>query len=251
MYGDDYYRRWGVKDFLAKLLFFFSSRRRHTSSKRDWSSDVCSSDLLIGQALGGPAGWWSLPWVLAAAVLFALGVRQLRREGSDIWVFFLTTCVLAPGLYVLMRPPYLFERYFFVPLTFFLLLAARAVSFRGTGGPLVSEATGGPPVPRESWRMPVTVVLLFVFLLGNGLTVWRFVQTGRGDFYEALAWVLDEDHSETVRVTSEHEPRDEHGKRRGAPFRTEKYVGFYRQLFPDRDVLFVDADAHWLFVHRL
>src|SRR5437868_15026279 len=26
-------------------VFFFSSRRRHTSSKRDWSSDVCSSDL--------------------------------------------------------------------------------------------------------------------------------------------------------------------------------------------------------------
>src|SRR5699024_1330691 len=28
-----------------KVLFFFSSRRRHTRSKRDWSSDVCSSDL--------------------------------------------------------------------------------------------------------------------------------------------------------------------------------------------------------------
>src|SRR5438067_11160724 len=26
-------------------LFFFSSRRRHTRSKRDWNSDVCSSDL--------------------------------------------------------------------------------------------------------------------------------------------------------------------------------------------------------------
>src|SRR5690606_39332623 len=25
--------------------FFFSSRRRHTSFSRDWSSDVCSSDL--------------------------------------------------------------------------------------------------------------------------------------------------------------------------------------------------------------
>src|SRR6267378_596286 len=25
--------------------FFFSSRRRHTSPLRDWSSDVCSSDL--------------------------------------------------------------------------------------------------------------------------------------------------------------------------------------------------------------
>src|SRR5699024_11995031 len=31
---------------LALISFFFSSRRRHTRSKRDWSSDVCSSDLL-------------------------------------------------------------------------------------------------------------------------------------------------------------------------------------------------------------
>src|SRR5690349_24629077 len=31
---------------LAKVYcFFFSSRRRHTRSLRDWSSDVCSSDL--------------------------------------------------------------------------------------------------------------------------------------------------------------------------------------------------------------
>src|SRR5207245_5430050 len=28
------------------ILFFFSSRRRHTRCYRDWSSDVCSSDLL-------------------------------------------------------------------------------------------------------------------------------------------------------------------------------------------------------------
>src|SRR5699024_11879026 len=27
------------------ICVFFSSRRRHTRSKRDWSSDVCSSDL--------------------------------------------------------------------------------------------------------------------------------------------------------------------------------------------------------------
>src|SRR5438445_1862868 len=30
---------------LRALLFFFSSRRRHTRYWRDWSSDVCSSDL--------------------------------------------------------------------------------------------------------------------------------------------------------------------------------------------------------------
>src|SRR6266496_2051478 len=31
----------------AIRLFFFSSRRRHTRSLRDWSSDVCSSDLQV------------------------------------------------------------------------------------------------------------------------------------------------------------------------------------------------------------
>src|SRR5690606_39413300 len=35
------------------LLFFFSSRRRHTRFSRDWSSDVCSSDLVVsGMNLG-------------------------------------------------------------------------------------------------------------------------------------------------------------------------------------------------------
>src|SRR5699024_11829155 len=32
-------------------FFLFSSRRRHTRSKRDWSSDVCSSDLILGVAI--------------------------------------------------------------------------------------------------------------------------------------------------------------------------------------------------------
>src|SRR5699024_12149291 len=35
------------------LDFYFSSRRRHTRSKRDWSSDVCSSDLEQGMEMQG------------------------------------------------------------------------------------------------------------------------------------------------------------------------------------------------------
>src|SRR5690606_41042908 len=40
------------RDVLVRVVadfFFFSSRRRHTRFSRDWSSDVCSSDL-AGQA---------------------------------------------------------------------------------------------------------------------------------------------------------------------------------------------------------
>src|SRR5690625_6573573 len=32
---------------MINFNFFFSSRRRHTRWPRDWSSDVCSSDLII------------------------------------------------------------------------------------------------------------------------------------------------------------------------------------------------------------
>src|SRR5690606_39594565 len=37
-------------DWLVSLPFFFSSRRRHTRFSRDWSSDVCSSDLSFRSA---------------------------------------------------------------------------------------------------------------------------------------------------------------------------------------------------------
>src|SRR6266496_5486729 len=37
------------------FFFFFSSRRRHTRSLRDWSSDVCSSDLRLPVAASSDA----------------------------------------------------------------------------------------------------------------------------------------------------------------------------------------------------
>src|SRR2546422_4179437 len=47
---------------LLGIFFFFSSRRRHTRCSRDWSSDVCSSDLDPSTAR-----WW----IVASAAGFA------------------------------------------------------------------------------------------------------------------------------------------------------------------------------------
>src|SRR5205807_4346800 len=41
--------------FFFFFFFFFSSRRRHTRLQGDWSSDVCSSDLLPDSAGVGVA----------------------------------------------------------------------------------------------------------------------------------------------------------------------------------------------------
>src|SRR5262249_59055210 len=56
--------------------FFFSSRRRHTRLVSDWSSDVCSSDLLLGAAAGAPF----LPLLAQIAksnLAFAVGLMVL------------------------------------------------------------------------------------------------------------------------------------------------------------------------------
>src|SRR5437588_1593953 len=50
--------------FLCPVFFFFSSRRRHTRSLCDWSSDVCSSDLeqsLVGRQSATPVAVPVLP----------------------------------------------------------------------------------------------------------------------------------------------------------------------------------------------
>src|SRR5256886_10757029 len=45
MFGRELLRHAGVICCTHWIVFFFSSRRRHTRFDCDWSSDVCSSDL--------------------------------------------------------------------------------------------------------------------------------------------------------------------------------------------------------------
>src|SRR2546430_7226391 len=51
---------------VSLLFFFFSSRRRHTRFDCDWSSDVCSSDLLSG-------------WLVALSLTLPVAWAQTER----------------------------------------------------------------------------------------------------------------------------------------------------------------------------
>src|SRR5699024_9468048 len=66
-------------------LFLFSSRRRHTRSKRDWSSDVCSSDLLgntAARVLGDELQHLDLR--LGNAHVCAGSAHQAARGGEEV-----------------------------------------------------------------------------------------------------------------------------------------------------------------------
>src|SRR5699024_11876559 len=66
-----------------------SSRRRHTRSKRDWSSDVCSSDLTVtlnGKTYTtsvGANGAWSVQVPTADAQTLGEGNQAVLVSGKD------------------------------------------------------------------------------------------------------------------------------------------------------------------------
>src|SRR5206468_5831425 len=62
--------------------FFFSSRRRHTRSDRDWSSDVCSSDLR-GRPLPTPQDVMEEDAVAQLGVLEAALAGAAAEQGHD------------------------------------------------------------------------------------------------------------------------------------------------------------------------
>src|SRR6266536_5466588 len=104
---------------LKYFFFFFSSRRRHTRSTRDWSSDVCSSDLAMltlafaqivwaicfkwNEVTGGEQGMPEIPypdfgWIdrVAAFLPFLGGYRTAEH-------FYFVTLVLVAACFVLLR----------------------------------------------------------------------------------------------------------------------------------------------------
>src|SRR5437588_6746149 len=71
------------------FFFFFSSRRRHTRSLCDWSSDVCSSDLVHSNAattmrqIGGLASAAGMSVQRMMETVGAQGRSEERRVGKE------------------------------------------------------------------------------------------------------------------------------------------------------------------------
>src|SRR2546426_10314692 len=80
-------------------MFFFSSRRRHTRLQGDWSSDVCSSDLVqvryardfrddpatISRLLVGGSDGPQVPLGQVADIQFSPGPPMIRSEGGYLY----------------------------------------------------------------------------------------------------------------------------------------------------------------------
>src|SRR5699024_9925998 len=125
-------------------VVFFSSRRRHTRSKRDWSSDVCSSDLCCARGAGHRTG--APPLVPAAPGGRAPGASRgvlagtaaTALDGDDATGLEDLAAPDAPGLTALegTLPARLQQR----------AGAAQGLGLFEIGGPLGEEEVGGVDV---------------------------------------------------------------------------------------------------------
>src|SRR5699024_11493170 len=94
---------------LALKFSFFSSRRRHTRSKRDWSSDVCSSDLLKKALSGFFKAQLILITITAGSIYIGLLIVGIDHA--------LTIALLAAGVDLL---PYIGTGIIFIPWIIYL-----------------------------------------------------------------------------------------------------------------------------------
>src|SRR2546429_3359301 len=78
------------------LIFFFSSRRRHTRCSRDWSSDVCSSDLGSAPSLILSNSAWRSTFGASAEIIG----KQVKAH-QDIY----TVVGVLPGDFVFVENP--------------------------------------------------------------------------------------------------------------------------------------------------
>src|SRR2546429_4038565 len=82
------------------VFFFFSSRRRHTRCSRDWSSDVCSSDLTFGAFLLVLISLTAVIWLTHAL----REIDLMTNQRQTILTFIGITGLLIPMLILVIAP---------------------------------------------------------------------------------------------------------------------------------------------------
>lgn len=191
---------------------------------------------VIGQASSLLLGLPDTPVFQLAAMISVLsvvimGVNQLWRARDGQWLFFLSVLLIAPAaLLALSYPHDFYLRYFMASFPFFMLLSARLVCLGwkrfGTGG-------------RSLLALAMTV-----FLAGNLQRDYFLLTLGRGQYSEAIAYMLRQTPSGPVRVGSDHD------------FRNPTVLQFYASRLPGGNRLRYVDEVHgpelrpeWFLLH--
>jgi hypothetical protein len=140
--------------------------------------------------------------VVVAFVVLMRGFQVLRSDGDDSWVFFGIAIVGGPLVLLPRTLAFVYERYYFLPLLFFLILLAYVLADLARRAILGKIAAG---------------VILLLLAVGNFGEVMDFVEGGgRGHFEPALQFMAEQSNGAATTVTSDSD------------MRVPKMLAFYR-----------------------
>ncbi len=136
--------------------------------------------LAIGGPLVGPA---MVLGALLAASAGVAGLACLRRDKSDLWIFFAAVILLMPLLLIFLMPllllsvqraGYLHVRYFYISILFFLVLLSYLL------GRVYRSGGAG------RWMFALSLTLV---VAGNAYQAFDFLRFGRGQYLSALEYM--------------------------------------------------------------
>src|SRR3989304_3887237 len=145
-------------------FFFFSSRRRHTRCSRDWSSDVCSSDLSFGRYVLAPPESSTAPQYVGSLKLTSL-VEGVDAQ-SQINKLHGTSISLENAFIAEYQPPYGGE---------YLMVWVGEAGSEAAADDLINRMVAGIKRGGSPFSNPRQVQVA-------GNTVWQTDGTG-GNFY--------------------------------------------------------------------
>lgn len=217
---------------LTLLYFFFIRDMELGGGPRPSAGEVLVH--LFGQGFGfyqtSPYQW--LAGLVGMGLLFGLLLLSLLDRDRTVARMFWLTCLLVPAiLFMSMRPPFLFERYFLFPYLFVLIL----------------YGIGLGRCAQFPWGWPVVLVLLGLYAWNNLQLLDEYRQEGRVRFAEVVAYLQQaQPGTEPITVAGD------------VDFRLEKFFAFEgARLDRQRRLRYVQnkdipkEGVHWLLMHRV
>ena len=165
--------------------------------------------------------------IAAIAGIGVLGcVFALWREGNDLWSFYLVGVLVAPVAMLWLRGSTLvYERYFVLSSVLALLMTSQLLTHLWHRG-----------------QRALSIALVVVFLVGNGIHAVPLLRFGRGEYQEIVRRIAAETPTPEIRYSADH------------PFRFAKVIRYHApRAAPGRTFRYVkyDAEPEWVLRHSV
>ncbi|MCC6503617.1 MAG: hypothetical protein IT362_10850 [Deltaproteobacteria bacterium] len=192
-----------------------------------WSEVLMTASMFFGLPSGPSFGYGALALIFFVSIA---GLVRLKKARPGQPVFFVLAIFIVPAaIIVLMKPEFLYFRYFLVCFPFLYLLAAYALS------PLYNRPGSG---------RVVFFVLVAVFCVLNLKSDFDLLNYGRGSYSEALGYMVSETNGPEVIAAGDHD------------FRNKTVLGFYSVFFAGKRITYLGREEKsfapdWFIAHSV